>query len=173
MDQVFDNFSLQDAERVKEIEKTTNHDVKAVEYFLKERFDANAALASEKEYLHFSCTSEDINNLAYALMLHHSFQDVILPALRDLEGKLCELADELAEVPMLCRTHGQSATPSTMGKEIANFAYRLRAQIENLEKIQPKGKFNGATGNLNAHQVAFPDKDWIEISRQFVEELGI
>lgn len=125
MDKVFADFSLQDAERVKEIERTTNHDVKAIEYFLKECFDANQDLASHKEYLHFSCTSEDINNLAYALMLHHSFQDVILPALKSLQGNLASLADELAEVPMLCRTHGQSATPSTMGKEIANYAYRL------------------------------------------------
>mmetsp|Transcript_22191 Transcript_22191/g.29681 ORF Transcript_22191/g.29681 Transcript_22191/m.29681 type:complete len:107 (+) Transcript_22191:312-632(+) len=106
MDSVFSNFSLEDAQRVKEIEKTTNHDVKAVEYFLKERFDANADLAAQKEYLHFSCTSEDINNLAYALMLHHSFQDVILPSLKDLESQLCNLAEELADVPMLCRTHG-------------------------------------------------------------------
>jgi len=136
---------------VKEIERTTNHDVKAVEYFLKERFEANPALASQKEYLHFSCTSEDINNLAYALMLHHSFQDVILPALKDLQAKLASMATELADSPMLCRTHGQSATPSTMGKEIANFAYRLNLQIKNLERIVPKGKFNGATGNLNAH----------------------
>lgn len=111
--------------------------------------------------------------MAYALMLHHSFQDVVLPALRDLEEKLVQLAAELCEVPMLSRTHGQSATPSTMGKEIANYAYRLRLQILNLERIVPKGKFNGATGNLNAHQVAFPDKDWIDISRNFVENLGI
>lgn len=136
---------------MKEIEKTTNHDVKAVEYFLKERFETNSDLASEKEYLHFSCTSEDINNLAYALMLHHSFQDVILPSLKELQAKLADLANDNAEVPMLCRTHGQSATPSTMGKELANFAYRLQLQINNLERIVPKGKFNGATGNLNAH----------------------
>ena len=106
-------------------------------------------------------------------MLHHSFQDVILPSLKDLQSKLATIADELSEVPVLCRTHGQSATPSTMGKEIANYAYRLQNQIKNLEKIVPKGKFNGATGNLNAHQIAFPDKDWLKISRQFVEEMGI
>lgn len=106
-------------------------------------------------------------------MLHHSFQDVILPSLKDLQSKLATIADELSEVPVLCRTHGQSATPSTMGKEIANYAYRLQNQIKNLEKIVPKGKFNGATGNLNAHQIAFPDKDWLNISRQFVEEMGI
>lgn len=173
MDTVFAEFSLADAERVKEIERTTNHDVKAIEYFLKERFAANADLESQKEYLHFSCTSEDINNLAYALMLHHSFQDVILPSLKSLQAQLADLAEELADVPMLCRTHGQTATPSTMGKEIANYAYRLQLQLKNLERIVPKGKFNGATGNLNAHQVAFPDKDWITISRQFVEGMGI
>ena len=106
-------------------------------------------------------------------MLHHSFQDVILPALKTLQANLAQRADELADVPMLCRTHGQSATPSTMGKEIANFSYRLRLQIENLERIIPKGKFNGATGNLNAHQVAYHDKDWIEVSRKFVEGMGI
>lgn len=106
MDSVFTEFSLENAERVKEIERTTNHDVKAIEYFLKEQFDTVGDLAAQKEYLHFSCTSEDINNLAYALMLHHSFQDVILPSLKDLQSKLVELADELADVPMLCRTHG-------------------------------------------------------------------
>ena len=117
---------MQDAERVKEIERTTNHDVKAIEYFLKEKFDQNKDLAELKEYLHFSCTSEDINNLAYALMLHHSLQDVILPAMKNLQASLQKRAEEYADIPMMCRTHGQSATPSTMGKEIANFAYRLR-----------------------------------------------
>lgn len=126
MDQLFKDFSVQDAERVKEIERTTNHDVKAIEYFLKEKFDENKDLAELKEYLHFSCTSEDINNLAYALMLHHSLQDVILPAMKNLQASLQKRAEEYADIPMMCRTHGQSATPSTMGKEIANFAYRLR-----------------------------------------------
>ena len=106
MDDVFAKFSLDDAERVKEIERTTNHDVKAIEYFLKEKFDANVDLAAQKEYLHFSCTSEDINNLAYALMLHHSFQDVILPSLKSLQANLVQMSQDLADVPMLCRTHG-------------------------------------------------------------------
>lgn len=123
--------------------------------------------------MHFSCTSEDINNLAYGLMLHHSFNEVILPQMRGLQGKLASLAVELADVPMLCRTHGQSATPSTMGKEIANFAYRLQHQIKHLESITPCGKFNGATGNLNAHLIAFPEKDWIKISEAFVSGLGL
>lgn len=148
---MFEDFSLEDGERVKAIEKVTNHDVKAIEYFLKEKFDQNEKLSGLKEYLHFSCTSEDINNLAYAVMLHHSFEQVILPQLRQLQLTLSLMASEHADVPMMCRTHGQSATPSTMGKEIANFAYRLQRQIKNLEKITPTGKFNGAVGNLNAH----------------------
>ena len=152
MRDIFDNFSLEDAERVKEIERTTNHDVKAIEYFLKEKFDTNPDLAPLKEYLHFSCTSEDINNLAYALMLNNSMLDVLLPQLKKLQESLALRAStELSEIPMLCRTHGQSATPSTMGKEVANYAYRLKLQIDNLERIKVRGKFNGATGNLNAH----------------------
>lgn len=173
LEKVFEDFSVEDGTRVKEIEKVTNHDVKAIEYFLKEKFDTNPELKDLKEYLHFSCTSEDINNLAYALMLHSSMKEVMLPALKDLQQTLALLATELADVPMLCRTHGQSATPSTMGKEIANFAYRINQQIKHLERIVPSGKFNGAVGNLNAHIVAYPDKDWIEISKQFVEGMGI
>lgn len=170
---MFNDFSLEDGTRVKDIEKVTNHDVKAIEYFLKEKFDQNENLKPLKEYLHFSCTSEDINNLAYALMLHHSFEKVILPQLRQLVDTLSKLAIENAEVPMMCRTHGQTATPSTVGKEIANFAYRIKVQLRNLEKITPTGKFNGATGNLNAHQIAYPDKDWIAISKRFVEGMDI
>jgi adenylosuccinate lyase len=173
MDKIFENFSVEDGQRVKEIERTTNHDVKAIEYFLKEQFDKNPVLAQNKEFLHFSCTSEDINNLAYGLMLRHSFNDVILPQMRKLHEQLANLAIELADVPMLCRTHGQSATPSTMGKEIANFAYRLNNQIRHLEAVTPCGKFNGATGNLNAHLIAFADKEWIGISQRFVEGLGL
>ena len=127
MQKLFDEFSLEDAERVKEIEKTTNHDVKAIEYFLKEKFETNAALGPLKEYLHFSCTSEDINNLAYALMLNNSMNDVLLPQLKGLQQSLAlKASTELSDIPMLCRTHGQSATPSTMGKEFANYAYRLK-----------------------------------------------
>lgn len=173
LNKVFDEFSVEDGNRVKEIERVTNHDVKAIEYFLKEKFDTNEQLKDLKEYLHFSCTSEDINNLAYALMLHNSMQEVMLPQLRQLQQTLSLLANELADVPMMCRTHGQSATPSTMGKEIANFAYRINLQIRHLEKIVPSGKFNGAVGNLNAHIVAYPDKDWIDISKRFVEGMNI
>ena len=160
---------MEDAERVKAIESTTNHDVKAIEYFLKEKFDKNTeGLAKYKELIHFSCTSEDINNLAYALMIHHSFRQIILISLNNLYTNLVGLSQKFASVPMMARTHGQSATPTTMGKEIANFAYRLKQQINTLEKIVPKGKFNGAVGNLNAHKVAYPDKDWIKISQNFV-----
>jgi adenylosuccinate lyase len=127
LDKIFKEFSLEDAERVKTIESTTNHDVKAIEYFLKEKFDLNQhGLSKYKEFLHFSCTSEDINNLAYALMIHQSSKEVMLSSLKDLFSKLDTLASTYSEVPMMCRTHGQSATPSTMGKEIANFAYRLQ-----------------------------------------------
>jgi adenylosuccinate lyase len=173
LDSVFENFSTQDGERVKEIERTTNHDVKAIEYFLKEKFDTNPELKDMKEYLHFGCTSEDINNLAYALMLHNSMQEVMLPQLHNLQRALAQMAVDLANVPMMSRTHGQTATPTTMGKEVANFAYRLHRQIAQLEKIIPTGKFNGAVGNLNAHMVAFPDKEWIDVSKRFVEGLGI
>ena len=126
LDDIFKNFSIEDGERVKEIESTTNHDVKAIEYFLKEKFDQKKELAELKEYLHFSCTSEDINNLSYALMLHHSMTDVMLPTLKSLQGRLESLAVEYADIPMMCRTHGQSATPTTVGKEFANFAYRIQ-----------------------------------------------
>ena len=164
LDKIFTDFSLEDAERVKTIEATTNHDVKAVEYFLKEKFDLQAELSKYKEFIHFSCTSEDINNLAYALMIHHSCREVVHKSLKELCAKLEALAVQYAAVPMMARTHGQSATPTTVGKEIANFAYRLKLQIKEIERIVPKGKFNGAVGNLNAHKVAYPEKDWIKIS---------
>lgn len=165
LDKIVSEFSLEDAERIKAIEATTNHDVKAVEYFLKEKFDAiSPELGKYKEFLHFSCTSEDINNLAYALMIHHSCKEVLHVSLREIYAKLDGLAQQYAAVPMMCRTHGQSATPSTMGKEIANFAYRIKLQIKEVERIVPKGKFNGAVGNLNAHKIAYPEKDWVKIS---------
>lgn len=146
--------------------------MKAVEYFLKEKFEAGK-LSKYKELIHFSCTSEDINNLAYALMIQNACSQVMHKQLRSLYDKLETLSKQYADVPMMCRTHGQSATPSTMGKEIANFAYRLKLQIAEIERIVPKGKFNGAVGNLNAHKVAYPDKDWLKISQRFVEGLGL
>ena len=136
--------------------------MKAIEYFLKEKFTSHSAQMDElKEYLHFSCTSEDINNLSYSLMLHHSMKEVMLPTLENLVSRLEDISEEYANIPMMCRTHGQSATPSTVGKEFANFAYRLRRQVKEIEIL---GKFNGATGNLNAHLVAFPDLKWLQIS---------
>lgn len=175
LDKIYEEFSLADAERVKKIEATTNHDVKAVEYFLKEKFEelGGGELSKYKELIHFSCTSEDINNLAYALMINNACTLVMHKQLHSLYDKLQHLAVQYAHIPMMCRTHGQSATPSTMGKEIANFAYRLKNQIAEIERIVPKGKFNGAVGNLNAHKVAYPDKDWLKISQRFVEGLGL
>jgi len=173
LNKVFEEFSLEDAERVKEIERETNHDVKAIEYFLKEKFDTNRELAPLKEFLHFTCTSEDINNLSYALMLNDSFKTVILPSLRELFDLLNKLAIDNANIPMMARTHGQSATPTTVGKEFANFAFRIGNQIKRLEQITPTGKFNGAVGNLNAHKVAYEEIDWLRVSQRFVEGLGI
>ena len=172
LQKIFDNFNEEDGDRVKTIERTTNHDVKAVEYFLKEKFDATD-LASMKEYLHICCTSEDINNLSYAMMMNESLKQVLLPTLNNLCDRLEAAAAQYADIPMLGRTHGQSATPTTVGKEFANYAYRLRRQIRNLERIEIVGKFNGATGNLNAHLTAYPDHDWLRISKEFVEGLGV
>jgi len=168
-----ENFDIKDAEQIKDIERTTNHDVKAVEYYLKHRFSENANLEGLKEYLHFSCTSEDINNLSYALMLRDSLHILIFPKIEEVIAELTEMSEKYADVPIMCRTHGQSATPSTVGKELANFVYRISRQIELCKSIPILGKFNGATGNFNAHMVAFPEKDWLQISRDFVEGLDI
>jgi adenylosuccinate lyase len=171
---MFTQFSVEDAERIIEIEQTTRHDVKAVEYFLKEKFEQEShELGELKEFLHFSCTSEDINNLAYAKMLDLAFKDVIFPALKKVRNQMHDRAKEMADIPMMCRTHGQSATPSTVGKEIGNFVYRLDCVLANIENFKANGKFNGAVGNLNAHVVAYPDLDWIKIQKEFVEGLGI
>ncbi len=167
------DFSLADAARVKVIEQTTNHDVKAVEYFLRERCEAQGTLARVVPFLHFACTSEDINNLAYALMLKGVREAVLLPRWQTLEAALLTLAHDGAAASMLARTHGQPATPTTMGKEIANVVYRLRRQIAQLRACELLGKFNGAVGNYNAHVVAYPDLDWAGITRDFVESLGL
>ncbi|KAL1508831.1 hypothetical protein AB1Y20_004926 [Prymnesium parvum] len=167
-------LTLAQAERVKAIEKTTNHDVKAVEYFLKQSFgDADAALASRLEFFHFACTSEDINNLSYALMLADARRLCVLPAMAQIEAKLQAMAHELAEVPMLAHTHGQPATPTTLGKEMANFVHRLRAQRKSVEAVSILGKIAGATGSYQAHTVACPDVDWPEMARKFVTKLGL
>ncbi|MDE2083846.1 MAG: adenylosuccinate lyase [Xanthomonadaceae bacterium] len=173
-----DGFSLQDAECIKAIEATTNHDVKAVEYFIKdkiskEKIGDHAGLAKVSEFVHFACTSEDINNLAYALMLRDARDDVLLPILDKLIHTLRQMAHALAGQPMLSRTHGQTASPTTLGKEIANVVARLQRQRKQIAAVELTGKINGAVGNYNAHVVAYPEVDWPALSRRFVEALGL
>ena len=166
-------FSVADAARVKAIERTTNHDVKAVEYFIKERLADDAELGPSLEFVHFACTSEDINNLSYALMLARARADVLLPAIDGLVAKLREMAHAHADLPMLARTHGQTASPTTVGKELANVVARLARQREVLARLPMPGKINGAVGNYNAHVAAYPEIDWPAFSRRFVESLGL
>jgi adenylosuccinate lyase len=170
---IVDKFSEEDAQRVKNIERTTNHDVKAVEYFLKEKIAGNDELEAIGEFFHFSCTSEDINNLAYALMLREARGQVLLPQLDEVIRSITELAHRTAEMPMLSRTHGQPASPTTLGKEMANFVHRLRRQREQIAAVRMMGKINGAVGNYNAHLAAYPDIDWPAFARQFVTDLGL
>jgi adenylosuccinate lyase len=167
------SFSTADAERVKAIERTTNHDVKAVEYWLRERLAGVPEIARVGEFIHFACTSEDINNLAYGLMLADARQTILLPALRGTAAALRRLAHAHAAVPMLSRTHGQPATPTTLGKEIANVYARLERQIAAIERVPLKGKANGAVGNYNAHVVAYPDVDWERFAAGVVSGLGL
>ena len=169
IDKVIENFSLEDAAAVKAIEATTNHDVKAIEYWLKERFAGVPEVAAASEFIHFACTSEDINNLSHALMLQEARETVILPKLAEIIEKLTGMAHDLAAVPMMSRTHGQPATPTTLGKETANIVYRLQRQFKNLQAQEFLGKINGAVGNYNAHMVAYPDVDWETHCRNFVE----
>ena len=173
LNQLSNDFSVADAERVKTIEATTNHDVKAIEYWLKELLVKNPEIAQSMEFIHFACTSEDINNLAYALMLQSSREHVMLPALDRIINRLMELAHQLADVPMLARTHGQPATPTTLGKELANVIYRLQRARKKLAEVSILGKINGAVGNYNAHLSTYPDIDWETFARQFVEKLGL
>ncbi|HEX7113311.1 MAG TPA: adenylosuccinate lyase [Mizugakiibacter sp.] len=170
---IADGFSVEHAARIKTIERETNHDVKAVEYFIKERIGADPALAKAREFVHFACTSEDINNLAYALMLHDARERVLLPALDAVIDRLRGLAHAHADLPMLSRTHGQTASPTTLGKELANVVARLQRQRRQLAAVEILGKINGAVGNYNAHAIAYPDVDWRELSRGFVEGLGL
>ena len=167
------SFLVEDAARIKQIEATTNHDVKAVEYFIKERIGDTPELAQAKEFVHFACTSEDINNLSYALMLRDARDAVLLPALDKLIAKLRELAHANAALPMLSRTHGQTASPTTLGKELANVVARLQRQRAQLVAIEIPAKINGAVGNFNAHAIAYPDVDWRALSKQFVESIGL
>ena len=173
LNNLVDNFSVEQAQQIKEIERTTNHDVKAVEYFIKESIADNAELNAVSEYIHFACTSEDINNLSHALMLKTGRDTVVVPALKDITDKLAEMAKTFSDVPMLSRTHGQTASPTTVGKEIANVVYRLRRQLEQIASVPLLGKINGAVGNYNAHLSAYPDIDWAGNAQQFIEGLGL
>ncbi len=168
-----EGFSVADAARVKEIERTTNHDVKAVEYFIKERLRDDAELGPALEFVHFACTSEDINNLSYALMLQQAYVGVMAPRHAEVTQRLREMAHALADLPMLSRTHGQTASPTTLGKELANVVARLERQIAVMHGIEFPGKINGAVGNYNAHVVAYPDVDWPALAQRFVESLGL
>ncbi|AHL75276.1 adenylosuccinate lyase [Stutzerimonas stutzeri] len=174
LDQLAENFQLEHAERVKEFERTTNHDVKAVEYLLKEQAKQVPELAKVNEFIHFACTSEDINNLSHALMLREGRDDVLLPLMRQLAEAIRTLAVTHADVPMLSRTHGQPASPTTLGKELANVVYRLERQIAQVAAVPLLGKINGAVGNYNAHLSAYPDVDWEVNAREFIEaDLGL
>ncbi|HCI51821.1 MAG TPA: adenylosuccinate lyase [Gallionella sp.] len=173
LDAINANFAESDATAIKNIEKTTNHDVKAIEYWLRDQLSGNPETANSLEFIHFACTSEDINNLSHALMLKNGRDAVMLPALKLITSRLTELAHQLADIPMLCRTHGQTATPSTLGKEMANVAYRLQRATKRLEAVEIMGKINGAVGNYNAHLSAYPDVDWEAFAEQFVTERGI
>ena len=173
LESILREFGEAEARRIKEIESTTNHDVKAVEYFLKERFYGNAELEAIGEFVHFACTSEDINNLAHALMLRDGLRLVLLPAMERIVTDLAALAQTSAAAPMLSRTHGQTASPTTMGKEIANVVARLRRQIDLLQKVEYLGKINGAVGNYNAHLIAYPEVDWQANAEHFVRSLGL
>ncbi len=173
LERIVEGFDEQDARRVKNIERTTNHDVKAVEYFLKEKIAGNVELEAASEFIHFACTSEDINNLAYALMLRECRAQILLPLLDELIEALRDLAHRYADQPMLSRTHGQTASPTTLGKEMANFAYRLKRQREQITAVPMLGKINGAVGNFNAHMVAYPEVDWPAFAERFVTGLGL
>ncbi len=173
LNDIVDNFSEEDAGRVKTIEATTNHDVKAVEYFIKEKISDNAELQAINEFIHFACTSEDINNLSYALMLSEAREESLLGWMDKLSNAIAEKAHEYAELPMLSRTHGQPATPTTLGKEMANVVARLRRQRQQLTEVEISGKINGAVGNYNAHMVAYPELDWQDFAERFVTSLGI
>ena len=173
LDEIAEQFSIADAERVKTIERTTNHDVKAVEYFLKEQVADFAELRDLSEFFHFACTSEDINNLAYGLMLKGARSEVLLPVMDEIIADLRTKAHAWAHIPLLSRTHGQPASPSTIGKEIANVLARLMRQREQVEAIQLFGKINGAVGNFNAHLAAYPEVDWPALSEHFIRSLGL
>ncbi len=170
---LLENFDLQQAQRIKAIENTTHHDVKAIEYYLQEIFAADDELKNASAYIHFALTSEDVNNLAYALILHKAREQALVPNLQTMVTKLQALAKQHAATAMLARTHGQAATPTTLGKEMANFAYRLQRQLSALQQVPIMGKLNGAVGNFNAHYVAYPEVNWPSLSEKFISQLGL
>ena len=172
LNSIVDNFGPEDAQAVKNIERTTNHDVKAVEYFIKDKFKDNAELMAINEFVHFACTSEDINNLSHALMLKNGLA-VVLPQMQQVADEIAQMGREFAAQPMLSRTHGQTASPTTVGKEMANVAYRMQRQVKQLEGVELLGKINGAVGNYNAHISAYPDVDWEANAKDFIESLGL
>ncbi|KAL8050506.1 hypothetical protein ABFS82_06G086400 [Erythranthe guttata] len=173
LENIIDQFNINDALEVKKIERVTNHDVKAVEYFLKQRCQSHPEISKVLEFFHFACTSEDINNLAHALMLKEALDNVILPVMDKLIAAICDMATANASIPMLSRTHGQPASPTTLGKEMAIFAYRLSRERKELAQVEILGKFAGAVGNYNAHLVAYPEVNWPQIAEDFVTSLGI
>lgn len=173
LDGIIDNFNEGDAARIKEIERTTNHDVKAVEYFIKEKFAGNGELENISEFVHFACTSEDINNTSHGLMLKEGRNSVLLPLIDKIHDGIADMAVKFAAVPMMSRTHGQTASPTTVGKEMANVAYRLRRQIKQIREVELLGKINGAVGNYNAHLSAYPNVDWEQNAKEFVESIGL
>ena len=173
LNNIIANFNVKDAETIKEIEKTTNHDVKAVEYFIRDQIKSDSNLAKASQFIHFACTSEDINNLSHALMLNAAREEILLPKLDTIITNLQQLTEQFADTPMLSRTHGQTASPTTLGKEIGVFVYRLLRQRTQLQDVACLGKMNGAVGNFNAHLSAFPDLDWMALSKGFVESLGL
>ena len=173
LNNIKDNFSIEDAERIKEIEKTTNHDMKAVEYFIREKIQSDSKLKNISQFIHFACTSEDINNLSYALMLKDARESILVPKLQKLVTILEKMSADYSSMPMISRTHGQTASPTTLGKEMAVYVHRLNRQNNQLKNIELLGKLNGAVGNFNAHFSAYPDIDWMTLSKEFVEELGL
>ena len=173
LNNIKDNFSIVDAERIKEIEKTTNHDMKAVEYFIREKIQSDSKLKNISQFIHFACTSEDINNLSYALMLKDARESILVPKLQKLVTILEKMSADYSSTPMISRTHGQTASPTTLGKEMAVYVHRLNRQNNQLKNIELLGKLNGAVGNFNAHFSAYPDIDWMTLSKEFVEELRL
>jgi len=173
LDAIVADFSVADAQKIKDIEATTNHDVKAVEYFLKEKIADNAELNAITEFIHFACTSEDINNLSHGLMLAECREEVLLPMIDDILNDIKALAVEYKNIPMMCRTHGQPASPSTLGKEMANVYIRLKRQREQIAQVEMLGKINGAVGNYNAHLSAYPEVNWHGFANEFVNSLGL